>query len=242
MHQLAKIYSDPQHWVRGNKAREGARTDKLIHMGVGHALTNWEHVEAGAMMLFGSFVDSVSIAATRAYGTINGAKAREAALREAADTFFSLRKALNKKDRKIVAEIEGLEQCARTLLHNYGLACSRRNDIAHGVAKELSFKQRSELSWFLVAPNYQSRRTTNWIDDDVKLREAKGLRLSDEKARFDFNKFYYKNADYVFDTNHLKVFAGKFAFFTPRCCRSVTRSTQTSSASPRIHSTIWQSI
>jgi hypothetical protein len=98
------------------------------------------------------------------------------------------------------------------LIHNYGLASGRRNDIAHGIAQELSFKEEKELSWLLVVPNYQSSKTTNWIEDDFKLRAAKGLKLSDAKARFDYNKFYYKNSEYVFGMNEIKVFAGKFAY------------------------------
>jgi hypothetical protein len=68
------------------------------------------------------------------------------------------------------------------------------------------------MSWFLVAPNYQSPKTTNWIEDDFRLRAAKGLRLEDAAARFDYNKFYYKNSDYVFGVKELKTFAGKFAY------------------------------
>jgi hypothetical protein len=63
----------------------------------------------------------------------------------------------------------------------------------------------------VVAPNYQSRRTVNWIQDDIKLRK-KGLRLHDKQARFDYNKIYYNNSDYVYGPSEIKVFAGKFAY------------------------------
>jgi hypothetical protein len=56
------------------------------------------------------------------------------------------------------------------------------------------FKEPMGQSWYLVAPNYQSRRTINWIEDDARLRAAKGLRLDDPKAYFDYNKFHYKNS------------------------------------------------
>jgi hypothetical protein len=68
------------------------------------------------------------------------------------------------------------------------------------------------MSWFLVAPNYQSPKTANCIADDVGLREAKGLRLSHPEARLDYNKFYYKNSEYVFGPAELKILAGKFAY------------------------------
>jgi hypothetical protein len=212
IYQLTKRYLDPKHWVRGQKAKSGAVSDKLIHIAVGHALSNWEHVEAAASMLFSHFIDSNSIAAQRAYGTINGARARQAALREASDTFFLLRRNAYKKNRKIYEEVKIAEKCASVLIHNYGLASGRRNDIAHGIAWELSFKEQKEQSWFLVAPNYQSSRNVNWIEDDFRLRSAKGLSLSDAKARFDYNKIYYKNSDYIFGTKEIKVFAGKFAY------------------------------
>jgi hypothetical protein len=50
------------------------------------------------------------------------------------------------------------------------LPSGRRNDIAHGVAQELSTSENAEMSWFLAAPNHQSQRTANWIKDDLKLR------------------------------------------------------------------------
>jgi hypothetical protein len=211
-YQLPKHYFDPNFWVRGNKANDGAPSSKLVHIGVGHALSNWEHVESAAAMLFSAFVESQSIAAIRAYGTINGSRAREAALRQASETFFSLRKVAHKKDRATYDEIKKFEDVASCLIHNYGQASGRRTDIAHGIAWELSREQKTEQSWFLVAPNYQSPKTANWIEDDLKLREAKGLRLADPAAYFNFNKLYYKNSQYVFGVSNLKVFAGKFAY------------------------------
>jgi hypothetical protein len=212
IYELPRYYLDSKHWIRGPKGKSGVKTDKLIYMAVGHALSNWEHVESAAAVLFSHFVDSNTIAAIRAYGTINGSRARQAAIREAAETFFVLRKAFNKKDRKLHTELATAQKCAEVLIQSYGTASARRTDIAHGIAQELSFKEQKDQSWFLVAPNYQSPKTANWIEDDFKLRAATGLRLSDAKARFAFNKMYYKNSEYVFGMNEIKVFAGKFAY------------------------------
>lgn len=210
--RLPKSYSDPNFWIRGNKAAKGARHQSVIYLGAGHALSNWEHVEAAGAMFFSTFVESRSIAGIRAYGTINGSRAREAAIRQAAETFFSLRKVEHRKDRIAYDIITKTEKMANRLIHNYGQASARRTDIAHGVAHELSREKGHELSWFLVAPNYQSPKTANWIADDIGLREAKGLRLADPGAYYDYNKFYYKNSEYVFGVAELKVFAGKFAY------------------------------
>jgi hypothetical protein len=73
IYRLGKEWRDPQLWVRGQKTKVGASSKKLIHMAVGHAHSNWESVEGAAASLFGQLVDSTSVAATRAYGTIIGA-------------------------------------------------------------------------------------------------------------------------------------------------------------------------
>jgi hypothetical protein len=177
---------------------------------VSHALSNWEHVESAAAILFGHFVDSNSIAALRAYGAIIGARARQSALRQASETYFLLHR--NTFPKSAHSAIDAMKDCSTNFIHNYAQASGRRNDIAHGVATELSTSENAEMSWFLAAPNYQSQRTANWIKEDLKLRSKKGLRLHDKEARFDYNKIYYNNSDYVFGVNEIKVFAGKFAY------------------------------
>lgn len=209
---VPRQYSDPKFWVRGDKAKDGAQSEKLIYLGVGHALSNWEHVESSIAMLFSTFIESRTIAGSRAYGTINGSRAREAALRQAADTFFSLRKSACRKDQTAYGEVNKFGKATNSLIHNYGLASARRNDIAHGVAQKIVTKNGDEGSWFLVVPNYQSAKTTNWINDDIKLAENKGIRLADRETYFDYNKIYYKNSQYVYGVNELKVFSGKFIY------------------------------
>ena len=210
VYKLPERYLDPSFWARGNKSKDAAKFDKLIHIAVGHALSNWEHVENAASILFGHFVDSNSIAAQRAYGAIIGARARQSALRQASETYFLLRR--NTFPTSARGAIDVMKDCSTNFIHNYAQASGRRNDIAHGIAHELSMSEGAEMSWFLVAPNYQSQRTANWIKDDLRLRSKKGLRLHDKEARFDYNKIYYNNSDYVFGVNEIKVFAGKFAY------------------------------
>jgi hypothetical protein len=211
VYELPPRLLEPSHWTRGKKNGSGAASNKLIHMAVGHALSNWEHVEAAISMLFSYFVETRTIAAARAFGSINGARARESAIRQASETFFKLRKHAHRKDKTVSAEIKTAEKCASHLIRNYGLASARRNDFAHGIALELSLKKAEQPAWFLIAPNHNSRKTSNWIEDDFILRARTGLQLSDPKAYFEYNKFYRKNADYVFGLQEIKVFAGKFA-------------------------------
>ncbi len=209
---LPAQYNDNSFWIRGHKAKIGAPDEKLVYIGVGHALSNWEHVESAGAMFFSTFIESASIAGTRAYGTINGSRAREAALRQAADTFFSLQKSQHRKNRSIYDEIIKSEKIANCLIKNYSQASARRNDIAHGVAQELSAEKTDKYSWFLVAQNYQSTKTVNWIEDDVKLRDNKGFSIHDKNSYFDYKKFYYKNSQYVFGIQELKIFSGKFIY------------------------------
>jgi hypothetical protein len=124
---LPKSYNDQNFWIRGNKATRGPQNPQVIYLGVGHALSNWEHVEAAAAMFFSAFVESRTIAGIRAYGTINGSRAREAALRQVAETFFSLRKLQHQKDRATHDMIKKAEKIAGRLIHNYGQRrCLRR--------------------------------------------------------------------------------------------------------------------
>jgi hypothetical protein len=207
---LPARYLDGNHWSIGNKSRTPATTEKLIYMAVGHALSNWEHVEAATAILFSHFIESSSIAAQRAYGSISGARGRQAALREASETYFLLRS--NLLDRRLRPAIEQLKTAANQLIHSYGLASGRRNDVAHGYAMELSTKESTQRSWYLVAPSYQSKSMANWIADDVKLRTKTGMKLDEARARFAYNKIYYKNSDYVLGVPTIKTFAGKFAY------------------------------
>jgi hypothetical protein len=209
---LGKEYRDPKHWDRGAKGKIGAPSDKLIHIAVGHALTNWEHVELAASMLFSHFVDSHSIAAERAYGTIQGGQAKQHALTAALESYCDLGKIRLRRERDRYDAFKSFETIAKVLIRNYGLASGRRNDIAHGIAWELSTSNSSSNSWFLAAPTYNSKRTQNWINDDFKLRGSTGMRLSDPVARFAYNKIYYKNSEYIFGLEEIKVFAGKFAY------------------------------
>jgi hypothetical protein len=208
-YELPKRYLDPNFWARGPKSKDGAEFDKLIHIAVGHALSNWEHIESATALLFAHFVDSNSIAAQRAYGAIIGARGRQSALRQASETYFLVRRATF--GEKSNDAIDAMEDCSTKLIHNYALTSGRRNDIAHGFARELSATHSEEMSWFLVAPNYQSQRTANWIQDDIKLR-TKGLRLYDKQARLEFNKIYRNNSEYVYGVREIKTFAGKFAY------------------------------
>jgi hypothetical protein len=106
MFELPQHLLGDSHWARGRKGTSGAPSNKLIHIAVGHALSNWEHVEGAISMLFSYFVETRTIAAARAFGSINGARARETAIRQASESFFKLRKQAYGKDRARSAVIK----------------------------------------------------------------------------------------------------------------------------------------
>jgi hypothetical protein len=213
--ELTGRYKRADYWERGSKSNAGEPFASVIQIGVGHALTNWEHVENAVSMLFSQFTESSTIAAARAYGTIIGARARHSAVSAAMDVFFDIRKQRNKKDRETCNLIIKHKEAATLLLTNYLTASKRRNDIAHGICWELSRNESVSIrSWFLVPATYNTPHSSHWIEDDFKWHAATGGRLRDAQHTITFNKMYYKNADYVFATKEIKTFAGKFAYLS----------------------------
>jgi hypothetical protein len=209
---LAGQYKSPKYWERGPKSKSGEPFAAVLHVGVGHALTNWEHVENSASLLFSQFTESPTIAADRAYGAIVGSRARHAAIIQAMNVFFDIRLQQYKKERDIYKHVSMGKEVCEILLTNYILASSRRNDIAHGITFELSVVKSGALSWFLVPATYNAAHSTHWINDDFKWRAATGMRLKDPKATIAFNKMYRKNADYIYSAKSLRILAGKFAY------------------------------
>jgi hypothetical protein len=209
---LSNRYKNNRYWGRGPKSKIGEAAAAFIHIGVGHALTNWEHVELAVSILFSHFSDSATIAPLRAYGTILSTHSRYAAVSQAMDVFFDIRLQMSKRDRRQFEQIKKTKDVTIILLNNYLAASGRRNDIAHGVAWYLNRHDDDKKAWFLAPPSYNAARNNHWIEDDFKFRAATGGSLWDKKSRFSYNRLYYKHADYVFATKELKMFAGKFAY------------------------------
>jgi hypothetical protein len=202
----------PNFWERGTKSKVGDQFASVTQIGVGHALTNWEHVENAVSMLFSQFTEAPTVAAARAYGSIIGARSRYFAVSQAMNVFFDLRAQKHKRDRDTYGHILYHKEIASILLNNYSSASGRRNDIAHGICWKLSRVESEKNSWFLVPPTYNAANSSHWVDDDFKWQAATGGNLRDRKHAIAFNKMYYKNADYVFSAKELQVFAKKFAY------------------------------
>ena len=206
-------YSEDFFWARPLKSKAGLPDPKIIYLGVGHALSNWEHVETSMSMLFSVFVDSFSTASSRAYGSIFGSRGKADAIEEAGKVFFAVRRSLaDQKNREFIAQVDLFRSYFEVLLQNYRKASSRRNDIAHGMAYDLSEHLDSkQRAWFLISPMYQaSHRGDIWVADDAKLRRSKHMGIGAAEARRYFISMVRKNSEYIYGVKEIQTYAGKF--------------------------------
>ncbi len=219
--KLDRQFNTDGFWSRPSKSKTGADHDAFIFIGVGHTLTNWEHVELSLSILFGVLVDSGSFAAERAYGTIANNQGKAAALQKAGETFFAMRRIqIDSQDRAKINLLNQDEKVFNALIHNYRSAASRRHEIAHGIVWHLGDTPGDNGSWFLVAPLYQSSKTKSWVEDDAKLRQRTGRSI--KTALFgEFSDYYRKNSEYVYGVNDIKVLARKFEHLEAQIIRFV---------------------
>jgi hypothetical protein len=128
----------------------GEPTKDSLHMAVGAALDEWENVESGLARIFGLLVESKSIAALRAYGTITSGPGRKEALKQAAMIFFR-------------GKSDTMEDDYYSLFNEYSKAAGYRNNIAHGICYgHIFFKGvTTEPGWFLFPPQYNTRKRSS---------------------------------------------------------------------------------
>ena len=201
------LHKPRQFWARPSKSSMGAADEKLVFIGVGHALSRWEAVETSIHALFSTLVDSRTIASARAFGTILGQRNKAEAITAASQIYFEIRKQLHKKDRQTVQWIGQAEDICSSLIENYNIAARRRHDVAHGMAWNLSKNPIEIPEWYLVAPLYNSLKNDDWIKDHIGLLVNTDQTLNDIGK---FNEIYRKNTDYIFDYGMIKILADKF--------------------------------
>jgi len=137
-------------WDRPIAAVEGDKNPYGIFTGVGLGLTRWEMVELRLTELYVQFAGRVD---PMEFGKITAVEKRKAHLAEAATSYFS--------KCSFYLEHEHLEAdktATQKLLADYQLASLRRNEIAHGHARNFNIGSRS-LGWYLVATPYNPRTT-----------------------------------------------------------------------------------
>jgi len=118
----------------------GEENTSVIHQAVGRALSTWEHSESAFIKLYQLLCETKSLAACRAYGTVESVFARFLAQKYAAEEFFINR---DEDDLKLV----------QSLLKIYNNSAPYRNQIAHGMAV-----QPHGFGYFLCPASYASRR------------------------------------------------------------------------------------
>lgn len=142
-----------------------------IHMAVGMALSSWEILDEGQGQLFNVLAGTSSGAAFAAYGTVLSPSGRAEMVIAAAETALQMERALLKEVKSLINEI--------------GKLAGRRNDIAHGIAREVSqvsydpkIQQHVTLKFgcYLVPPNYHTRKKLKidqivWSDPYLKWRK-----------------------------------------------------------------------
>lgn len=123
---MTREYLAPPTWkapscIVPSEAYSGEQSTAPIHEAVGRALSTWEHAESALIKLYQLLCETKSLAACRAYGTLESVYARHLALKYAAREFFVSRD---------TADLT----LALPLIKVYEKAGQYRNQIAHGMA------------------------------------------------------------------------------------------------------------
>jgi hypothetical protein len=134
-----KIIPSPTHLGMPDK--------DTLHLAVGRALNEWEILESVLALIFSHLVESISLAATRAYGTLIAGNARKEALEAAAIEFF------REKPDPVMADYY-------ILFNTYSKTSQYRNNIAHGVCYNIIVTGDTafQSGWFLYPHQYNARR------------------------------------------------------------------------------------
>jgi hypothetical protein len=141
-------------WVPPTKrtpsdAYVGQATLTPIWAAVGAALSRWEHLESGLTRLFQLLCETPSLAACRAYGTVESCYSKAQMLRAAATVFFDARLPFD----------ESHEREIRALIGAYEKAQEFRNNIAHGMAVGYQIA-RNRVGYFLCPQSGATKKIT----------------------------------------------------------------------------------
>lgn len=142
---MAFIYLPPNQFEKPGRVLpspefHGESSTAPIHQAVGRALSMWEHSESAWAKAFQLFCEARSLAAVRAYGTIESVASKNYALRFAAMEFFATREPAD-------------ATLARNLFGIHAKASEFRNQIAHGMAL-----QPHAQGYFLCPASYATKQ------------------------------------------------------------------------------------
>tara|TARA_R110000796_G_scaffold37393_4_gene94404 strand:- start:300 stop:929 length:630 start_codon:yes stop_codon:yes gene_type:complete len=139
-------FFESRYWNSPPREPHGDVGAEQIYQAVGTALSQWEQIESILGEAFATFVESNSPAAQRAYGSIISAVGRCSALNSAASIFFDLHP--EKEKQPYTEALKAVE-----------FASARRNEIAHGVVKIFATPETIGGGYYLLPPDYNSRKT-----------------------------------------------------------------------------------
>jgi len=145
-----------------SSSRKGETRGYPIHVAVGAALSEWEHMESGLARLFQLLCESPSLAAARAYGTLESSFAKMGMLRAASDVFFSNRGASD----------SNLHNDMKALFSAYQTAQQYRNNIAHGMVIGFHISRGNHSGYFLCPPSYATKKVKRLNPKEVYLLGA----------------------------------------------------------------------
>ena len=134
-----KPFKHPDRVLPSGEYR-GEVSTATIHQAVGRALSTWQHAESAWAKAFQLFCEARSLAAVRAFGTIESVASKNYALRYAALEFFVGRDASDAMQTK-------------ALLAIHSKASEFRNQIAHGMAV-----QPHAHGYFLCPASYATKQ------------------------------------------------------------------------------------
>jgi len=178
-------YLDQNFWNKPHREHHGDPSADVIYCAVGTALSQWEQLECVLSDIFSVLVESGSHAACRVYGNIASAVGRVGALDCAADVFFEIHHLVNKQP--YIDTIKPVKYAA-----------ARRNDFAHGIVTMYAAPDKPGGGHYLVAPEYNTRRTDAFIS----------LPTEDEIA---LDPFSWTRHGYAYTANQIVEFSKRFA-------------------------------
>jgi hypothetical protein len=130
-----------------SETHSGHATPEPIYTAVGRALSRWEHLESGLTRLFQILCETPSLAACRAYGTVESCSLKAQMLRSAATVFFDTREPDAEHN-----------QGFKDLVAAYEKAQEIRNNIAHGMVTGYMRVGARNHGYYLCPPSGATKK------------------------------------------------------------------------------------
>jgi hypothetical protein len=137
-------------WDIPNPEPKGDPNETMIYTAVGAALSKWESVEAAAAEIFTVLVGAESAMtslvvppAVRAFGIVTSFPTRCEMITTAAKAFFSIHKEVASYERDIGDALSEAREYS-----------NRRNEIAHGVVREVTNSETKEFEGYYLFPSF----------------------------------------------------------------------------------------